>query len=247
MCPEPYSGHVSNSAPGQPHSIFLYSGTQDEDDLPGALALAVELLRVLFADAAMLARVRGAAVHHQAGVEREVVPGRKLVTGPVDGRPEISVDRDLLHAADEASVAVDAAADHVVDAGRKVEKSSGLSPVVVDNQQSIVLGHRELQGVPLPVVVDLVKVVDFYARYTLSRNSDLDSTLLDGQGHEPVAGEGVVDQEAALLVGPEVEADVQVLGSFAASEPDEGLVGLEGDRHDRLVNRAAFDDAADNF
>ena len=104
--------------------------------------------------------------------------------------------------------------------------------------------NRRTHRVPLSVVVRLVKVVDFYARYTFSRDSHLNPALVHRERNEALVRERVVHQEPGFFVGPEIQTDVQVLRSLAATESDKGLVRLEGDRDGGLIDRAVFDDAA---
>ena len=100
----------------------------------------------------MLARVRVAPVHQHARLQPDVVPRRELVGLPVARQPVVAVDRDVPHAADEATLPVDAAAEHVVRAGGELEETPGFCFLVIDGHEGEVLGHGELDDVPLAVV-----------------------------------------------------------------------------------------------
>jgi hypothetical protein len=69
--------------------------------------------------------------------------------------PVVSIDGDVSHAADEASLAVDSSAEHVVGPGGEIQDPSRLSLLVVDDHGGVVLGHGELERVPLAVVESL--------------------------------------------------------------------------------------------
>ena len=98
---------------------------------------------------------------------------------------------------------------------------------------------------PLAVVVGLVEGVELHLGDVLGDDLHLDPGVLHEQFDEALGAEAVVGQEAVLLVGPELEADVHVVGPLVAGEPDEGLGVLEGHRHREVVDRAALDHAAD--
>ena len=59
------------------------------------------------------------------------------------------------HASDEPPLAVDAPAKHVVGPGGEVEDALRFGLFVVDGQDGEVLGHGELERVPLAVVEGL--------------------------------------------------------------------------------------------
>ena len=175
----------------------------------------------------------------------DVVLGAVLLFVPVRRQLVVAVDGDVSHAADEAVLAVDASADHVVGAGGDVQDALRLHFLVVDGQDGAVFGDGQLDGVPLAVVKRLVEVVQLHLRHVRGHEHHLDPGVFHHHLDEPFGAEPVVHQEPLLLVSPELEADVETVRPFVAGQADEGLAVLEGDGDGEVVDGTTLHHAAD--
>ena len=66
--------------------------------------------------------------------------------------------------------------------------------------------------------------------------------------HETLRAEPMEHQEAVLLVGPELKADIEAVRTLdVAGQPNEGPLVLEGHWHREVVDGTALDHAISNI
>ena len=107
----------------------------------------------MFTNSSVLARVGSTPVNHHARLHTQVILGRHLLVLPISGQFVVAIDGDVPHAADEALLAVDPAADHVVGSCGDIQDPFCFGLLVVDGENCRVLGHGPLDVVPFAIAV----------------------------------------------------------------------------------------------